>query len=149
MANDVDVAKKKRAVFLSLIGPWCAATNYVLASLVAPAKPGEKTLKELVAALKKHYNPQPSEILQRSRFHTWFRKQEESVANYVSVLRSLALAQKCNFKSGTMDEMLRDRLVCGINEDNIQRRLLSEKKLTYEKALARAGTLDGGSHEKC
>ena len=137
VANDVDGAEKKRAVFLSLIGPRCYK---LLASLVAPAKPGEKTLEELVAALKKHYDPQPSEILQRFRFHTRFRKQEESVANYVSILRSLA--QKCNFKSGTMDEMLHDRLVCGINEDNIQRRLLSEKRLTYEKALELAHSME-------
>ena len=31
--------------------------------------------------------------------------------------------------------MLRDRIVCGINEDRIQQRLLSESKLTLEKAL--------------
>lgn len=41
-----------------------------------------------------------------------------------------------------MDEMLHDRLVCGINEDNIQRRLLSEKKLTYEKALELAHSME-------
>ena len=29
--------------------------------------------------------------------------------------------------------MLRDRLVCGINHEGIQRKLLAEKKLTYEK----------------
>ena len=41
-----------------------------------------------------------------------------------------------------MDKMLRDRLVCGINEHNIQRRLLSEKKLTYEKALELAHSME-------
>lgn len=88
----------------------------------------------------KHYDPQSSEILQRFRFHTRFRKQEESVENYVSVLR--LFTQKCNFKAGTMDEMLRDWLVCGISEDNIQRRLLSEAKLTYEKALELAHSME-------
>ena len=94
---------------------------------------------ELVAALTNHYDPQPSEILQRFCFHTRFRKDEESVVSYVSVLRSLA--QKCSFKAGTMDEMLRNRLVCGINEDNIQCRLLSEAKLTY-KALKMAHSME-------
>ena len=90
--NDVTGAEKKRAVFLSLIGPKCYK---LLASLAAPAKPGEKMHTELVKALTKHYDSQPSEILQRFHFHTRFRKQDESVANYVSVLRSLA--QKCKF----------------------------------------------------
>ncbi|RXN12042.1 putative protein K02A2.6-like protein [Labeo rohita] len=31
--------------------------------------------------------------------------------------------------------MLRDRLVCGVNDDRMQRRLLSEVELTFEKAL--------------
>ena len=31
--------------------------------------------------------------------------------------------------------MLRDRLVCGINNDRIYRRLLAEKDLTFVKAL--------------
>ena len=52
VANDVDGAKKKRAVFLSLIGLRCYK---LLASLVAPTKPGDKMHQELVAALNKHY----------------------------------------------------------------------------------------------
>ena len=76
----------------------------------------------------------------RFRSHTRFRKDEESVASYVSVLRSLI--QKCNFKVGTMDEMLCDHLVCGINEDNIQHRLLSEAKLTYNQALKMAHSME-------
>ena len=31
--------------------------------------------------------------------------------------------------------MLRDRLICGINHDSIQQRLLAEKGPTYEKEL--------------
>ena len=131
MANDIDGAeKKKRAMFLSLIQPQCYK---LVASLVAPVKPGEKTHTELVAALTNHYDPQPSETLQRFRFHTKFRKDEESVASCVSLLRSLA--QECNLNVGTIDEMLCDRLVCVINKGNIQNRLLSKVKLTYEKAL--------------
>ena len=53
------------------------------------------------------------------------------MAIYISELR--ALAEFCNFTN--LEEMLRDRLVCGINHDRTQNRLLSEPKLTYEKAL--------------
>ena len=100
--------EKKVAVFLSLIG---AKEYKLLSSLIAP---GEKTYKELVDVLKEHHSPELSEIVQRYRFHTRFRKAGETVAVYVSELR--ALAQKCNF-GGTLDNMLRDRLVCGVNND--------------------------------
>ena len=38
--------------------------------------------------------------------------------------------------------MLRDRIVCGINDDTIQKRLLAEVKLTYAKALELAQGLE-------
>ena len=38
--------------------------------------------------------------------------------------------------------MLRDRLVCGINDEKIQNRLLSETGLTYMKAMSLAQSLE-------
>ena len=35
----------------------------------------------------------------------------------------------------TLEEMLRDRLVCGINDEQIQRRLLAESSLDFKKAM--------------
>ena len=67
--------------------------------------------------------------MQRFKFNSRFRQPGESVSNFVSELRSLA--EFCNFGS-TLDDMLHDRLVCGINDDNIQRRLLSEDKLFFK-----------------
>ena len=43
------------------------------------------------------------------------------------------LTEHCNFGE-TLPEMLRDRLVCGINNKKIQRRLLAERELTLKKA---------------
>ena len=61
-ANGIDGDEKKQASFLSIIGPQ---VYKLLANLVAPKKPGEKEYAELVEELKKHYDPQPSEIMQR------------------------------------------------------------------------------------
>ena len=60
------------------------------------------------------------------------RAEEETVANYVASLR--AIAKYCDY-GDTLNMMLRDRLVCGINHQVIQRRLLAEKSLTFDKAL--------------
>lgn len=51
---------------------------------------------------------------------------------YVAELR--CLAQDCNY-GATLDPMLRDRLVCSIDDDQIQRSLLSETNLTFETAF--------------
>ena len=92
--------------------------------------------------MKKHYNPVPSEIVQRYKFHTRFREPSESVATYVSELRSIA--EYCNFDA-TLDAMLRDRLVCGIRDDAIQRRLLAESDLKFAKAFELAQSMEAAA----
>ena len=65
-------------------------------------------MDELLEALAKHYNPKPSEVMQRFRFNTRARREGESVADFVADLRHLA--EFCNF-GDTLEKMLRDRLV--------------------------------------
>ena len=135
MRNVLDIfssrteAEKKRAVFLSIIG---ASTYKLLHNLVSPRKPGEKSFVELTAVLRKHFHPTPSIIVERFRFHSRVRKPGESVATFVSELR--CLSQFCEF-GDSLEDMLRDRLVCGIDDDGIQKRLLAEPDLTYAKAV--------------
>ena len=119
---------EREIFFLAVIGP---NAYKLLSSMVAPEKPGEKTFTDLVDVMTQHHSPPPSEIVQRYRFHTRFRRQGETVAMYLSELR--ALAQWCKF-GDTLDDMLRDRLVCGVNEETIQRRLLAEAGLTLKKS---------------
>ena len=124
-----DKAAKRRSTFLSVVGP---GPYKLLRSLVAPAKPSEKTFEQLTELLKRHYNPPLSEVMQRFRFNTRVRKPGESVATYVAKLRRLA--EFCNFEA-TLDKMIRDRLISGINDSTIQKKLLSEPALTYARAI--------------
>ncbi|XP_058858757.1 uncharacterized protein K02A2.6-like [Acipenser ruthenus] len=129
IANEIKETEKQRAILLSVCG---AKTYSLLRSLVAPLKPSEKTFAELVAALTEHYNPKPSAIVQRFKFDSCSRKPGISVAGFVAELR--ALSEYCEF-GDTLNDRLRDRLVCGINDERIQRRLLSESTLDFRKAL--------------
>ena len=128
-ANDIRDEGKKKAAFLSIVG---AGTYKVLRNIVSPAKPGDKSYADLVKALSQHFKPTPSEIVERFKFHSRVRKPGESVAAYVTELRSLT--EFCNFGE-SLEVMIRDQLVCGINDSPIQKRLLSEPGLTYEKAV--------------
>ena len=129
VANGIKEAERMRATFLSLLG---SATYKTLRNLMSPDKPGDKSYEELVKVLSKHFKPTPSETVERFKFHSRFRKAGESVATFVSELRSLS--EFCNFVV-TLEAMLRDRLVCGINDAAIQKRLLAEPSLSYEKAV--------------
>ena len=58
---------------------------------------------------------------------------------FMSELRRLS--KTCNFRD-SLDSMLRDRLVCGVNDDHIQRRLLQEKDLQLDRAMEIALSLE-------
>ena len=78
--------------------------------------------------------------MQRFKFHSQVREPGESVATFMSELRSLA--EHCNFQS-TLEDMLRDRIVCGVNDHAIQKRLsVGEEKLTFEKAMSTAQAME-------
>ena len=135
-ANNIKDAQRKQSLFLSSIGAECYK---LLSNLLSPEKPASKSYSELVSVLKNHYQPKPSEIVERCKFNSRQRKPNESVSVFISELRSLA--ENCNFGT-TLNEMLRDRLVCGINDDSIQKRLLSEDPLSFEKAMKIAISLE-------
>lgn len=130
-ANGITEEARKRSILLSVCG---ARTYKLIRNLATPRKPGEIPYADLVKLVSDHHNPKPSIIVQRFKFHSHFRKSGQSVANFVAELRQLS--QHCEF-GAVLDDMLRDRLVCGINDDAIQRRLLSETtpKLDFKKAL--------------
>lgn len=58
-------------------------------------------------------------------------------------LRKLAL----HFDYKDLEEMLRDRLVCGVNDDRMQWRLLSELKLTFKMALELCQAMEAASKD--
>ena len=104
----------------------------LLRGLVSPAKPEEKTLCGL---LKKHFDPEPVVIAERFQFYQRTQGSGESVSEFLASLRKLAI--RCKF--GTfLAEALRDRLVCGLNSESIQKALLAKQDLTLESALETA-----------
>ena len=130
VANGINDADKKKAVFLSSIG---VETYKLVRNLCTPGNPTDKTLDDLVKLLKEHVAPAPNVILERFKFNSRNRKEGESVADYIAELRNLA--RDCGY-AANLEEMLRDRIVCGIKDNGMQKKMLSEKDLTFERAQA-------------
>ena len=79
-----------------------------------------------------HCIGQTNVIYERYRFNNRKQEPHESIDAYATALR--ALTATCEF--GTLkDEMIRDRLVCGIADNSIRRKLLQEPKLSLVKCL--------------
>ena len=129
-------ADKQKAVLFSVCG---GATYKLIKNLLAPVKPADASFKDIVKLLTEHYQPKPSRVVQRYLFNSRVRKQGESVAIYVAELKRLS--EHCEF-AATLNDMLCDRLVCGINDSRILCRLLAEPDLDYKKAYELALALE-------
>lgn len=69
---------------------------------------------------------------ERYQFNKCVQNTDESVENYYVRLRSLA--STCEFGTLT-DDLIRDRIVLGIRDDNTRKRLLQEPNLTLSSCL--------------
>ena len=122
-------AEKQRAILLSAVGP---STYRLIRTLVSPDKVTDFSFTALVEKARAHFNPKPSPIVKRYEFNTRRQGENEAVATYIAELRKIA--EFCDY-GAVLSDMLRDRLVCGIYSRAVQRRLLQEPSLTYDKAL--------------
>ena len=118
-ANDNDDGNKKRVILLTVIE---TKAYKLLQSLLAPERIKDKSYTDLVGAMKKYHNCSPCEIVQGQIF------QLVQVAGWVHFYIYVGV--------GTfLDIVLRDQLVCGVNDSHIQCHLLSEPVLTLEMEI--------------
>ena len=100
-------------------------------NLLQPDKLADKKYDGLIDVLENHYEPKQSVIVQRYTFNTRVRLSGESMAAYVAALKSIG--EHCSFDK--LEEMVRDQLVCRVGDSRMQKAILQEKDLTYQKAF--------------
>ncbi|KAM7282581.1 laminin subunit alpha-1 [Ixodes scapularis] len=118
---------KKRALLVSALG---SRAIDILSGRCAPRKVKELTYSQAIEILEEFYAPRPNEIAESFKFFMRVQKEEESAQQFIVELRQLA--DKCNF-GDMLDRMLRDKIVCGIRNIDVQKALLSRPKLTLQE----------------
>ncbi|XP_068670943.1 uncharacterized protein [Montipora foliosa] len=71
-------------------------------------------------------------IYERYKFNNRSQEPGETIDAYATAVRTLA--DTCLFGS-LKEEMIRDRLVCGISDNVLRKKLLQESQLTLEKCM--------------
>ena len=79
-----------------------------------------------------HFSPKPLLIAEQFRFHKQDQREDENINTYVAEIKKLS--EHCEFGT-VLNDSLRDRFVCGLHNESIQKRLLVKTSLTFEKAL--------------
>ncbi|UYV69193.1 K02A2.6-like [Cordylochernes scorpioides] len=112
--------EKKKAYLLTLIG---GKAYDRLKNLCSPKLPKEYKYEELIEKLVEYFSPRRSIIVEIFMFFGRIQKETESVSEYLVEIKRLA--STCGFGE-FLKESLRDKLVCGLRNAKIQRRILSE-----------------------
>lgn len=134
-------AEDKVNYFLTLIG---AVAFSKLKSLILPNLIKDMSYEDLKTALSNHYKPKRKVIAERYKFYKRNQKPGEPINDYILELK--LLARTCNFEN--VDITLRDRLVMGLVDTQIQNKLLdAEDDLTLELALSKAANMELTSAE--
>ena len=139
-ANNI-AADKQVPALLSMVGP---KTYGLIRNLVAPDEPSGKSLVNITDIMKTHLCPEPITIAERFRFYRRVQGSDEPIKGYVAELKSLS--STCKF-GGFLNEALRDKFVCGLRDQNVQKKLLSMKDLTFNKALEEAISMEIASRD--
>ena len=104
---------------------------HLIKTLSLHGKPKGLSFAEIVKWVKTHFNPKPFAIINSYEFNTRKQKPGESVAEYVASL--CKIAEHCDYGS-TLNDMFRDRLVCGTADKRIQHCYCQETSLMYTQA---------------
>lgn len=134
IVDDEDNAAKRKAILLSSLG---SETYTILRDVCFPQQPSEKTYSQLCDALKSHFEPKRLVVAERFRFNTTKQQPNQRIGDYVKYLKKMATF--CEFTGTQLDEQLRDRFICGLESESLQKKLLSQNrsfKQAVEIALA-------------
>ena len=137
MWNNYEVASRLRtqskelrtATFLTCIGPDVLD---IYDGLPFDNDEEKTNITNVLALLEKYFIGETNETYERYLFNQREQESGESFDAYLTTLRSLA--KTCNFGE-LRDNLIRDRIVIGIRDNSVRKKLLAEGKLTLDKCI--------------
>ncbi|UYV64511.1 hypothetical protein LAZ67_3001054 [Cordylochernes scorpioides] len=91
------------------------------------------SLKEMLDMLTSHFKPFKNTIQRRNAFFTCVQMERQGIMEFVTELKHLA--QECEFENLT-ESLIRDRLIIGILDREVKRKLLEDPQLTLPRAIS-------------
>ena len=92
----------------------------------------KKDITKILELWNEYCSGKTNIIYERYKFNNRAKNSDESIDAYATVLRDFA--SSCNF--GVLkEEMIRDRIVCGITDNSVRRKLLQISDLVYDKCI--------------
>ncbi|KAK3723357.1 hypothetical protein QZH41_002823 [Actinostola sp. cb2023] len=93
----------------------------------------QKSLENVIQKFDQYAIGELNETYERFQFNDRNQKPGESIDSYVTALRNQS--KTCNFCKCMNESLIRDRIVCGIQNPKTRQRLLQERKLDIKKCI--------------
>ncbi|XP_044731834.1 uncharacterized protein K02A2.6-like isoform X2 [Chrysoperla carnea] len=122
-------AKKQVATFMTVIGPE-ALEIYDSLELSDAEK---KDLIVIIEKFEKYFIPKQNKTYERLLFNKMMQSQQQTFDEFLTLI--INQVNKCQF-GALKDELLCDKIVVGIINDEVRKKLLSEDELKYDKAVS-------------
>ena len=118
----------QRAVLLSLVGEdWHGVLRYGLNVSASSA------ISEVVDAMEAHLRKQRSVLVDRRAFYARVQEEGENFEDFLCAVKELAAF--CDFCTQCFDSRLRDKVVCGLQDEDTVKRLLEDPDLDLQKTV--------------
>jgi hypothetical protein len=86
--------------------------------------------EEILKAYETYFTTDRNKIQERFKFNSRNQQENETNAEYLKNLKKIIV--KCNFSKAEESNILRDRVIIGIRDKNLQQKLLDTKNLTLK-----------------
>jgi len=123
------------ATFRSILG---RDAQRILQTIPFPTSAGRDDLPTVINALENHFKPRRNEVFERYMFNTAVQEPGETIDDYVTRLRRLAVSCKFSTTAECLsyeDSMIRDRLILGTSDASARARAFREPNIDLEKTL--------------
>ena len=136
-------AQKQKAVLRSLLDDeWYRITKYALA---IDMEDNDTTVEIILKQMQDHLRSQRNVVLDRKEFYSRNQQPGEKFDDYFIALQEIA--GFCDFCRHCVDDQYRDRIVTGISSEVTVKDLLSQKKLSLDKAVEMCRAHENASND--
>lgn len=135
MATEL-VSKPKEVQAVTLRSVMGAECRYVYKHNLTLSAAEQADVTVILNSLEQYFKPAKNVIYERYLFGCCKQEEGEPIDCFVTRLRKKAAT--CEY-GALRDELIRDKIVIGITNENTRRRLLREKDLTLASAIEASG----------
>ena len=123
--------KEQKAVFRALLDDeWLRILQFVLQTKLDD---NSTSIDEVITEMQTYLRSQRNVVLDRKEFYSRNQQNGESFDDYYMILQEIAAF--CDFCQQCIEDQYRDRIITGISDEETVRELLTEQKLTLDKAI--------------